>query len=54
MLYIVRVYDDGETYEYEYGDYDHASDHFNWEKTDEYAMNHLTGKNLEYYIRTTD
>lgn len=25
-----------------------------WEKSDEYAMKHLKGKNLNYYLRTTD
>lgn len=25
-----------------------------WRKTDEYCMKHLKGKELDYYIRTTD
>lgn len=25
-----------------------------WKKTDEYCMKHLKGKELDYYIRTTD
>ena len=25
-----------------------------WRKTDEYCMDHLKGKELDYYIRTTD
>lgn len=25
-----------------------------WEKTDKYCMNHLKGKDLQYYIQTTD
>lgn len=33
MLYIVRVIDGGEIYEYEYGNLPHAKDHYDWEKS---------------------
>lgn len=32
MLYIARVLDGGTAYEYEYGNMDHALEHFNHEK----------------------
>lgn len=32
MLYIVRVYEDGQCYEYEYGLLEHATLHFQSEK----------------------
>ena len=32
MLYIVRVYEDGEQYEYEYGNLHHAEEHIAMEK----------------------
>lgn len=32
MLYIVRVYEDGEQYEYEYGNLRHAEEHIAMEK----------------------
>ncbi len=31
MIYIVRVYDGMETYEYEYGNEKHAREHMAWE-----------------------
>ena len=33
MLYIVRVYEDGTAYEYEYGNMDHVLEQYNHEKT---------------------
>jgi hypothetical protein len=33
MLYIVRAYEDGHKYEYEYGDKMHAIEHYKHEKT---------------------
>jgi hypothetical protein len=32
MLYIVRVYEDGKKYEYEYGHIRHALEHYMYEK----------------------
>lgn len=32
MLYIVRVFEDGDTFEYEYGNMDHALEHYTSEK----------------------
>ena len=32
MIYIVRVYEGGEIYEYEYGNEKHAREHMAWEK----------------------
>lgn len=32
-LYIVKVLEDGEAYEYEYGNLKHAREHYNNEKT---------------------
>lgn len=32
MLYIVRVYEDGKQYEYEYGNLHHAEEHIAMEK----------------------
>ena len=32
MIYIVRVYEDGEIYEYEYGNEKHAREHMAWEQ----------------------
>lgn len=32
-LYIVRVTEDGEFYDYEYGNLKHADEHYNTEKT---------------------
>ena len=33
MLYIVRVFEDGDTFEYEYGNIDHALEQYEHEKT---------------------
>ena len=35
MLYVVKVFEDGEVYEYEYGNLPHAEDQYNWEKSAE-------------------
>lgn len=35
MLYIVRVFDDGAMYEYEYGNLPHAEEQYNWEQSAE-------------------
>ena len=32
MIYIVRVYEDSEIYEYEYSNEKHAREHMAWEK----------------------
>ena len=32
-LYIVRIIDDGEFLDYEYGNIEHANEHYNTEKT---------------------
>ena len=32
MIYIVRVYEDGEIYEYEYGNEKHTREHMAWEQ----------------------
>lgn len=32
-LYIVKVHEDGETYEYQYGNQRHAMEHYNMEKS---------------------
>ena len=31
LMYVVRVYEDGEKMEYEYGNIKHATEHFDWE-----------------------
>jgi|GEM_PF-5834704 len=31
-LYIVKVLDDGEVFEYQYGNYNHAKEHYDTEK----------------------
>ena len=31
LMYVVRVYEDGEKIEYEYGNIKHAIEHFDWE-----------------------
>ena len=33
MLYIVRVFEDNDTFEYEYGNMDHALEQYTYEKT---------------------
>lgn len=35
MLYVVKAIDDGEVYEYEYGNLPHAEEQYNWEKSAE-------------------
>lgn len=35
MLYIVRAFEDGQMYEYEYGDLYHAEEQYNWEHSAE-------------------
>ena len=32
MLYIIKVYEDGQIYEYEYGMLEHAQEHMRWER----------------------
>ena len=32
MIYIVRVYENDQVYEYEYGNEKHAREHMEWEK----------------------
>ena len=32
MLYIVRAYDDGDVFDYEYGNINHAEEHYKYEK----------------------
>lgn len=46
MLYIVRVHEDGDVYEYEYGNMEHATEHYNMEtKADKVEL-------LEYSMKT--
>ena len=45
MLYIVKVYESGEVYEYEYGNIDHASDHYIQENTAK-LIGYYMGKEL--------
>lgn len=35
MLYIVRAFEDGDLYEYEYGNFPHAEEQYRWEKSAE-------------------
>ena len=35
MLFIVRAFEDGETYEYEYGNLAQAEEQYDWEKSAE-------------------
>lgn len=34
-MYIVRAFDDGEVYEYEFGNIRHAEEQYSWEKSAE-------------------
>ena len=38
MLYIVRAFEDGQMYEYEYGDLYHAEEQYNWENSAELLL----------------
>lgn len=38
MLYIVRVFDDGDVYEYEFGNICHAEEQYSWEKSAEILL----------------
>lgn len=35
MLYIVKAFEDGEVYEYEFGNLPHAEEQYNWENSAE-------------------
>lgn len=48
MIYIVRVYEDGEIYEYEYGNEKHAREHMAWEKS--HAELYVYQKGKERFI----
>lgn len=44
MLYIVKVYEDGEVYEYEYGLLEHAEQHLAFEKCKAEIYTYSDGK----------
>ena len=48
MIYIVRVYDGNQVYEYEYGNEKHAREHLEWEKC--HAELFVYEKGCEYFI----
>lgn len=55
-IYYVRVYEDGESYDYEYGNPKHAMEHYKTElnkgnKADMFRVNILTGKKEKYKAR---
>ena len=63
MIYIVRVYDGNDVYEYEYGNEKHAREHMEWEscRTELYAWKagkewllDSTGKTGESKVLTID
>lgn len=52
MLYLVRAYEDGEVYEYEYGNLDHAEEHLAMEKGQ--AEIYLYNNGTETLIKTNE
>ena len=48
MIYIVKVYEDGEVYEYEYSNEKHAREHMEWEKCHAELYVWLAGR--EYFM----
>ena len=48
MIYIVRVYEGGEIYEYEYGNEKHAREHLTWEKC--YAELYVWQNGREWFL----
>ncbi len=55
-LYYIRVYEDGESYDYEYGNPKHAMEHYQTElskgnKVDMFRVNVITGKKEKYQPR---
>ena len=48
MLYIVRVFEDGNIYEYEHGNIEHASEQYAQEKTAKLTVYH---KGIETILR---
>lgn len=45
MLYIVRAFDDGDIYEYEYGNLRHAEEQYDWEQSAEMWV-YVDGKEI--------
>lgn len=51
MLYIVRVFEDGNVYEYEHGNIDHALEQYAQEKTAKLVLYH---RGKEMILRSKD
>lgn len=50
MLYIVRVFEDGAIFEYEYGCIEHAKEHLSFERSSAKVFEYNHGKETEIKV----